>query len=176
MNNKSKTLIALAVLAGIVMLALPTGTVAAQPQDPPRGEGRPDREPRSLEELYGDLIQRYNRVGDRLDDADRPAERLEDRIETLTENGEDADGLQTILDTFQANLAEVQTAYADLGEIVDEHAGFDDDGAVTDESLAVTTLRQIADGLLDVHQLGEDTRFALRWDLTAYRFENQVDD
>ena len=33
-----------------------------------------------------------------------------------------------------------------------------------------THLRQIAEGLLDVHQLREDARFELRWDLMAYRY------
>jgi hypothetical protein len=159
-----------------MLLALPTGAVFAQTEDPPGEEEQTDWKPRSLDELYADLLERYDRAGERLDDADRPAERLENRIETLTENGEDASGLQAILDTFQANLAEVEAAYADLGEIVDEHAGFDDDGAVTDESLATYTLRRIAEGLLDVHQLDEDARFALRWDLVAYRFENRVED
>ncbi|MDY6874535.1 MAG: hypothetical protein SVR81_11380, partial [Chloroflexota bacterium] len=124
MKNRNKTLITLAVLAGLVLLALPTGAVAAQPEDPPSSDRRTDREPRSLDELYNDLIERYDRVGERLDDADRPAERLENRIETLTENGEDAAGLQAILDTFQANLAQVEAAHADLGEVVDNHAGF----------------------------------------------------
>ena len=55
----------------------------------------------------------------------------------------------------------VQAVYDDLGELFDEHAGFDADGEVTDDSLAVYTLRQIADGLLDLHQLGEDARFEL---------------
>jgi hypothetical protein len=176
MKNNSKTLITLAVLVGLLLLALPTGAVAAQAEDPPSSDRRTDREPRSLDELYADLLERYDRAGERLDDADRPAERLENRIETLTENGEDAAGLQTILDTFQANLAEVQGAYTDLAEIVDEHPGFDDDGAVTDEGLAVTTLRQIAEGLLDVHQLGEDAHSALRWDLTAYQYSQRIED
>jgi hypothetical protein len=98
---------------------------------------------------------------------------LAQRIETLTDAGLDPVRLQAILDDFQANMDAVQTAYDDLGEVIDEHAGFDADGQVTDEALALGTVRQIADGLLDLHQAGEDARFELRWDLREYRYQNR---
>jgi hypothetical protein len=70
----------------------------------------------------------------------------------------------------------VQEVYDELGELIEEHAGFDADGQVTDESLAVYTLRQMAEGLLDLHQLGEAARFELRWDLMEYRYANRGDE
>ena len=60
-------------------------------------------------------------------------------------------------------MAAVEDAYVEVGELIDDHAGFDADGKVVDEGLAVYTLRQIAEGLLDMHQLREDARFELRW-------------
>lgn len=187
MKQLNKVLITFVLLAGVVVLAVPTGSVFAQGGPPPDLGEEVDREPRSLEELYADLIKRYLRVGERLDGADRSAmrlgnlfgNRLENRLETgikkLIENGEDASGLQAILDTFQANMDAVRSAYDDLGVVVETHAGFDADGAVVDESLAVQTLRQIAEGLLDLHQLGEDARFELRWDSMEYRFQDRVE-
>ena len=176
MKKLSKILITLAVLAGIIVLAIPTSTVAAQSEDPPLEEARTARHPKGMEELYAELVDKYEDAGYRILDTDDQVRRLESRIETLTENGKDASGLQTILDTFQENVAAVQSAYDDLGAIVEEHTGFDDDGAVVDESLAVYTLRQLAEGLLDVHQLGENARFELRWDLMAYAYINRSDD
>jgi len=41
---------------------------------------------------------------------------------------------------------------------------------IVDEGLAVYTLRQIAEGLLDVHQFREDARFELKWDLMEFRY------
>lgn len=120
-----------------------------------------------------DLLDRYERAGERIEKADEAVERLAQRIATLTEAGLDPAELQAILDDFQTNMEAVQAAYAELGEVIDEHAGFDADGQVTDESLAAATLRQIAEGLLDLHQLSEDARFELRWDLMEYRFENR---
>jgi len=171
MKKLSKILITLAVLAGIIVLAIPTSTVAAQSEDPPLEEARTARHPKGMEELYAELVDKYEDAGYRILDTDDQVRRLESRIETLTENGKDASGLQTILDTFQENVAAVQSAYDDLGAIVEEHTG-----AVVDESLAVYTLRQLAEGLLDVHQLGENARFELRWDLMAYAYINRSDD
>jgi len=173
MKKLNQTLLSLAVIAAVVMLALPTGSVAGQAEDPPLEGGQAGEEPKGLDGWYADLLDRYERAGERIEKADEAAERLAQRIATLTEAGEDPAELQAILDDFQTNMEAVQAAYAELGEVIDEHAGFDADGQVTDESLAAATLRQIAEGLLDLHQLSEDARFELRWDLMEYRFENR---
>jgi hypothetical protein len=169
MKKLSKVLLSLAMLAAVVMLAIPNGTVAAQ-TDLPQLEKDDIEQPKGLDGLYAEMLDRFTQAGERMDDADEAVDRLEGWIETLTEAGEDPAEPQAILDTFLANMGTVQAAYDDLGELFDEHAGFDSEGQVTDESLAVYTLRQIADGLLDLHQAGEDARFELRWDLMEYRY------
>lgn len=168
MKKLSKILLTFAVLAGVVLLALPTQTVAAQRDVPPVEEAFV-----RLEEMYADMFERYEHASERIDNTDDVVERLEQRIEDLTEMGEDPAELQAILDTFLANMDAVQAVFDDLGELFDEHAGFDADGEVTDDSLAVYTLRQIADGLLDLHQLSEDARFELRWDLMEHRYSRR---
>jgi hypothetical protein len=176
MKKLSKTLITLAVLVGIVVLALPTTTVAAQGEKPPVEERRTARHPKGPEGWYAELVDKYEDVGYRLQDTDDPVRRLENRIETLTKNGEDASGVEAILDTFEANLALAQAAYDDLGPVFAAHAGFDDEGAVVDDAQAVSTLRQMAEGLLNVHQLSEDARFELRRDLMEYRYMNRSEE
>ncbi|MBG0788726.1 MAG: hypothetical protein H0S79_26860 [Anaerolineaceae bacterium] len=171
MKKLSKILVIFTVLAGVVLLAVPTGTVAAQSDVPPVEEAFV-----GLEEMFADMQERYEQAGEQIDNADNVIERLEQRIEDLTEMGEDPAELQAILDNFLANMDAVQAVYDDLGELFDEHAGFDADGEVTDDSLAVYTLRQIADGLLDLHQMGEDARFELRWDLMEYRYGRRGDE
>jgi hypothetical protein len=173
MKKLNQTLLSLAVIVAVVMLALPTGTVAAQAEDPQLGEDRPAEEPKGLDGWYAELVDRYEQAGERIGNADEAADRLAQRIETLTEAGLDPVRLQAILDDFQANMDAVQAAYDDLGEVIDEHAGFDADGQVTDEGLALGTLRQIADGLLDLHQASEDARFELRWDLRVFQYQNR---
>jgi len=176
MKKLSKVLLSLAMIAAVVMLAIPNGTVAAQAEGPQLKEGRTGEEPKGLEGLYTEMLDRHERAGDRINNADEVVERLEKRIETLTEAGEDPAELRAILDTFLENMDAVQAVYDELGELIEEHAGFDADGQVTDDSLAVYTLRQIAEGLLDLHQLSEDARFELRWDLMAYRYANRGDE
>ncbi len=92
MKKISKILLTLAVLVGIVVLALPTSTVAAQGEKPPVEERRTARHPKGPEGWYAELVDQYEDVGYRLQDTDDPVRRLENRIETLTENGEDASG------------------------------------------------------------------------------------
>ena len=107
-------------------------------------------------------------------DREDVVEKLEARIAALVENGENPARLEDILASFQKNMAVIEKAYADVGELIAEHAGFDEDGQVVDESLAVYTLNKIAEGLLDVHQLSEVTQFELRWDLLIYRYSSRV--
>jgi hypothetical protein len=176
MKKLNKVLITLVVMAGVVLLTVPISSVYAQDENPPVEDSESDRQPVGMEALYARLVDKDEDIGYRIQDTDDQVRRLERRIETLAENGKDATGLQTILDTFQKNVAAVQFAYDDLSAIIGEHAGFDDDGAVVDKSLAVYTLRQMGESLLDVHQLGEDARFELRWDLMEYWYLNRVEE
>jgi DNA-binding transcriptional MerR regulator len=111
-------------------------------------------------------------MGYRIYDTDDVIRRLEDRIEALIEEGGDPSELEAILAAFNENMAAVEEAYEELGVLIDEHAGFSNEGEVTDEDTALGTLRKMAEGLRDLHQLGEDARFDLRWDLMILRYQN----
>jgi hypothetical protein len=172
-------------IAGVVMLTLPTDPVYAQEQGPPQlnremqgDRPRPiiPRGPEGLERLYDKLVDKYEDVGYRIHDTDDITLKLEDRIDELNELGEDPSELEAILATFQANMAAVEEAHEAVGVMIDEHAGFNDEGEVEDESLALFTLRQIAEGLLEVHQFEEDARLTLRWDLMVHRYQNQPEE
>lgn len=176
MKTVSKVVVALTLAASVVFLALPAGSVFAQGEKPPQVETELPRGPQDLEKMFEREIERYERTGERIAKSAEVVEKLEDRIAELVEEGEDSSSLEIILGAFQENMTAVEGAYAEVGELIDEHAGFDADGKVVDESLAVYTLRRIAEGLLEVHQLGEDARFELKWDLMEYRFENRVED
>jgi hypothetical protein len=172
-------------IVGIVMLALPSATVYAQEPDPPKFDreqkhNRPvpffPKGPKGLERLFDRLVDRYDDMGYKIHDTDDVTRKLEDRIEVLIEEGKDPSDLEAILATFKENMAAVEAEHDNVGAIIDEHAGFNDDGEVEDESVALLTLRWIAEGLLDVHQLGEDARLALHWDLITLRYQNQPEE
>ena len=169
MKKIGKLLIGLTLAVSLIFLASPAGSVYAQGDEPPR-DALEEQSGQGLEDLFAREIERFEKVGERIEKSAEVVEKLEDRIEARVEAGKDASDLEEILATFQANMVAVEEAYADVGELIDDHAGFDVDGKVVDESLAVYTLRQIAEGLLDMHQLGEDARFALKWDLIEYRY------
>lgn len=181
MKKISKILVISMILLGVALLALPANSVFAQEFDPPESEGefrrrRPEplflKGTEGLEKLYDRLVDRYEDVGYRIYDTDDVIQKLEDRIETLIEEGSDPSDLEAILEVFNENMASVEEAYEELGVIINEHSGFDEEGEVSDEDIALGTLRQIAEGLRDVHQLGENARFDLRWDLMVLRYQN----
>ena len=185
MKKISKILVISMIILGVILLALPADNVFAQEFDPPESEGEFRRhrpEPRflegteGLEKLFTRLVDRYEDMGYRIYDTDDVIQRLEDRIETLIEEGSDPSDLEEILETFNENMAAVEEAYEELGAIIDKRPGFDDEGEVTDEDIALGTLRQVAEGLRDVHQLGENARFDLRWDLMRLRYENSPEE
>jgi len=182
MKKISKTLLTLSIVGSILLLAIPTGLVFAQEESPPVKQRQDDRKHSpfrrdiALDRLYEKLIDRYEDMGYRIQDTDDVIQRLGDRIETLVEEGKDPADLEMILETFENNVGVVEEAYAEVGSLVEEHEGFDDEGDVLDEELVMITLRSIAEGLLDVHQLGEDARFELRWDMMAHGYQNRLDE
>ncbi len=172
-------------IVGVVLLALPSETVFAQESDPPDFEREKQRDRsrpffpkgiKGLERMYDRLVDRYEDMGYRINDTDDVTRKLEDRIEALIEQGEDPSDLEAILESFYEDMALVEAAHDSVGALIDEHAGFNDDGEVEDESVALLTLRQIAEGLLDVHQLGEDARLGLHLDLMELRYQNQPEE
>ena len=170
MKQTSKIVIGLILTASVVLLALPASSVFAQDEEPPQMESEVPDGPTGIEALFEQEIKRYEKAEEGFINADEAAAKLEKRIETLVERGKDPSGLQDILDAFRNNLYDVEDIYAEVGELIENHVGFDSNGNVVDEGLAVYTLRQIAEGLLEVHQLVEDARFELRWDLMEYRY------
>ncbi len=203
MKKINKTFLALAIVAAIALLAIPTTMAFAQEETPSDEEtqerprrpqnnrsaamgrakggmgGSKDLMPgsnASLDRVYDRLVDRYEDMGYRIQDTDDVIQRLENQIEDLVEQGEDPSEVEATLQTFLDNMALVEEAYTEVGSLIDAHEGFDDDGEVLEEELAMATLRNIAEGLLDVHQLGEDVRFDLRWDRMAFNYRNNSGD
>ncbi len=185
MKKFTLTLISSLLIAGMVLLALPSGTAFAQEQEPPEKarENRRDGSkpffpmgPKGLERLYDLLIDRYEDMDYRIQDTDDVVGKLQDRIADLIEAGEDPSALEDILAAFNEDMIAVNAAHDAVGEIIEAHEGFNEAGKVEDETAALGTLRQIAEGLLEVHQLGEDARFGLRWDMMTHRYQNMPEE
>ena len=175
MTKHQKTLTILAVLGVMVLLAFPTSAVFAQNGEPPKAANQAGKQQKDLGDIFEDLCEKYEDMDDGLKNADKIVTKLERWIERRSAEGKDTAEIETILETFQTNLEAIQTAYDDVGTLIETHAGFDANGEVTDDSTAIATLRSIAEGMLDIHQLTEDARSQLQWDIMTFRYLNQED-
>ncbi len=175
MTKHQKTLTVLAVLGVIVLLAFPTTAVFAQNGEPPKAANQAGKQQKDLGDILEELTEKYEDMDDGLGKTDKIITKLERWIEKRDAEGKDTSEIETILETFQTNLEAIQTAYDNVGTLIETHAGFDANGEVTDETTAIATLRSIAEGMLDVHQLTEDARSQLQWDIMTFRYLNQDD-
>ena len=66
MKTINKVLVALTLVVGGILLALPANSVSAQSEDPPRVETQLPRGSRGLEELFEEEVERYERAGERI--------------------------------------------------------------------------------------------------------------
>lgn len=191
MKKISIVLILVSVLAGLAVAAIPSSDVYATAIDneaPPveqMGFGKQplkkqsmkpfgeEVKPIGLEGAYKNLIKRFEQMGLKLERADTVIERLEEQIVKLQDEGKDTADLEAALNEFVTNAAAAQAVYDEAAELIDEHIGFNFKGEVEDEGLAIQTLRDISGKLLDVHQLMEDAKYELRWDLMEYRYKNR---
>jgi len=191
MKKISIVLILVSVLAGLAVAAIPSSDVYATAIDneaPPveqMGFGKQplkkqsmkpfgeEVKPIGLEGAYKNLIKRFEQMGLKLERADTVVERLEEQIVKLQDEGKDTADLEAALNEFVTNAAAAQAVYDEAAELIDEHIGFNFKGEVEDEGLAIQTLRDISGKLLDVHQLMEDAKYELRWDLMEYRYKNR---
>ncbi len=72
-------------------------------------------------------------------------------IDNLKAQGKDTSSLETALASFQSQIADAQTAHDQAASIMATHAGFDDQGNVTDRAQARDTLHQAATSLRSAH-------------------------
>lgn len=90
------------------------------------------------------------------------AEKLQNLIDRVSENGQDTSDLESALADFNAALEEATANHEMAEKILAEHAGFDPQGRVTDLELARQTLK-------DAHQAIQSAHRELvlaGWDLT----------
>lgn len=162
-----------AVVLSSVMFAGAAPTLAAGDDAPPVqeeiGEGRAPR----LEFAYLRLGHAVEDLALHLGHADEVADFVQRWIDELAAGGEDVSGLQAALDAFEAKLAEAQGHYEAAKAVLDEHAGFDDEGKVTDREAARETLREVGRSLRDARRALKDGAIELRRAVRDWRHEHR---
>lgn len=156
----------LGLLCAIVALfaLLPAGTASAQIAPDPQRDPAP-----RLERVYERMQLASERLQLRFQRADLIMAHGDEWVAFLQEQGVDTTDLERALNRYADQVA-VARNNADAGAaILAEHAGFDDDGNVTDVQTAADTLRDARARLVDGHQQLRDATQELHEAIKAIR-------
>jgi hypothetical protein len=173
-----KKTVLVALLAALVLVALPLTSVSASglndPTDPPTDTSRLSDE--RLERVWARMQRVYERQGHRLERADAMVERIQELIERLEGNGKDVTSLQVALDVFEDSLKEAHPIYESAKGIINSYQGFDADGKVTDSEKALETVRDLGVKLKEIREIVGEPGKALREAIKTFRDANRPAD
>lgn len=154
-------------MAGMAVFTFPTGTAAAaspeQDITPPAEEGKGFRS-QILERRYQMMLRMADRQTTMFERSERLVVRLEKMIARLQEMGKDTTALEAALGEFQSQITIAQASLAEAAAILNTHAGFDENGKVTDIEQARQT----------VNSAGEALRSSQQTMVAAYRELHQA--
>jgi uncharacterized protein YaaR (DUF327 family) len=138
-----KKTILTALIAAIIVAALPlTGVSAAGQTDPtPPAQGQISNE--RLEKVWARMNRRYERLGRIFEKSDGLVERVNAMIERLKEAGESTAELEAALAAYEDAVKQAHPIYESCNGIVNSHKGFDADGKVTDAEQAKETIKEL---------------------------------
>jgi NAD(P)H-dependent FMN reductase len=159
-------------LAALGLAAFPAaGAAAAGPAE----EGNPPRQidTARLEQAYDRLADWYTYQSTWMGNADANIARIQELINKAGERGYDASAVQAALNAFTAVLPDAMAYNQQAGAILSTHAGFDENGAVTDPAAALETVRSLQAALKSAHDTMNGTGQALKDAIRAFRDANR---
>lgn len=169
MNRLYRKIIPVALVAVLAFAALPTASAFAQDENPPKGEVSTEK----MERAWARQLKAFERLGRGFEDHDGQVARFQEMIDKAAAKGRDVSALQAALDAFEAALNSARPAYAGAQTIANSHAGFDENGKVTDAEQARATVQEMRAELGEVKSLMNGTGRALREALKAFREANK---
>lgn len=138
-------LLAVVVVAMLVLAGPAMRAEAAEPQAPPTPDGQ------WLGLLFDRVSLAAENQGNRIEYSKEIAAESQAWIDMLEAEGQDVSALQAALDEFNAEIAKAEESYNAAVEALNTHAGFDDQGNVTDASQGRETLYSAARDLRQAH-------------------------
>lgn len=165
------------VLVAVVfsMLFVPTGTVAASGLSDDSNPPQTERGAARLEKLYQAQLIALDAQTKNLVRADQATVRVTELIAKLKERGLDTTPLEQALATYQAEMVLAHQAHDTAAAILGTHAGFDDNGKVTDIQAARETVKQAGQSLREARQTMRQAAVDLRQAIREFREANQPD-
>jgi hypothetical protein len=170
---KKARLVALVVTLSLVSLPIGEASASAMPPTvtpPPPSQSSGDR----LERVWTKEQQIYQRLGAFFDNVDTQISRGQSLVDRAKANGKDVSTVQAALDAFSEAVKQARPIYEGTKGIVSAHAGFDQNGTVTDAVMALQTVRDLGATFKGIHQILVTPRQALRDAIQAFRGANRL--
>jgi len=161
---------ALALVLAFTILA-PARLAYAQEEGPPQDAEHHGRWKARLSWVYQHELNLLERQGKRLGNTAGVVSKIEALTERANQKGLDPSALEAALAGYQATVAEARAENDEAAEVLRIHAGFDDEGVVTNLEEAVRTVNQARKSLTQAHRLLEKAGRALR--IEVRRWINQ---
>jgi hypothetical protein len=105
-------------------------------------------------------------------DIDKRTTRWQQLINKAKANGKDISTLQTALDNFSGAVKQAEPIYQSTIGTVSSHPGFDENGKVTDQAQALTTVKNLGEKFREIRQSILGPANALRDAMKAFRSAN----
>ncbi|HET9913602.1 MAG TPA: hypothetical protein VFQ13_17025 [Anaerolineales bacterium] len=167
---KKTILFALVLALGLASLPLVSVSAAGAYDPPTPGDKQPSTE--RLEQVWARQLERYERMGQRLEREDEFMARAQKLIDRARENGKDVSAVQAALDAFEAAVQKARPVYESMKGIVNSHQGFDANGKVTDPAKAQETVKSMHAKFQEIKEAMDGTGKALREAIKAFREAN----
>ncbi|MBN1267893.1 MAG: hypothetical protein JXA25_20545 [Anaerolineales bacterium] len=154
------------VLAAVVLIGIPAAPVYA---------AEPAEEGEHLETLYQRELDLLEKQAERLAKTDEVVSRVEEYISNQQEQGADTTEAEQALAAFEGALPSIHSYYEEAETILNEHAGFDINGNMTDSVKAFETVSSAGSAQRRFHlnlvQAFKDLRTSLKDSHTCFRLE-----
>ena len=165
-------------LAGTMVMVAPTGSVFAQTEEPDPTATPPADQGEIIQQK---LAKSYDRMQDllvkqseRLAGLDDLIQKAQTKIDLLKGKGLDTTALEIALTAFIDTMPAIENAHEDAAAILEIHAGFGDDGGVTDIAAARETLRSAREAMNQVRDLTRRVMSDSRQALKTFREANPL--
>ncbi len=175
MKTLKQKLFLIVTLLSLVLLAVPAqSALAAGPNDPPAPAATPDpeRAKTRLEWAFANQKLTVLRIGLNQEYQDEFIARIEELVAKAKENGKDVSAIEAALADYKKAAEASKPLYEQAAQLVQVHAGFDDNGKVTDLDKARETVKQLGETLKQHREVMGEALKALREALKTFREVN----
>lgn len=163
-----------ALLAGVFLFVFPTSTVHAEglDDDPPGNGEKLGLIKQRLETAFERQQANLVRQAENIQKLNLISAKTQERIDALREKGMDVVDLEAALTAFEGSIPGINVSHQVAVTLVDAHAGFGDNGKVTDIQTAGSTVKSIFDALKSTRQMMFEATRELRQAFRNFREAN----